>query len=207
MTTKQSINVERFIKSSRRARIISGVGLAMAFLASALSILTANASSTSEKEYLLVLTIILWVLAFLGMGMWIIGRKEFRKASAQGGWLAQTANAPGLGSEWGGWIVLFTDPVDAEQVYGRAVRSLREKPAGFPVRIDLSWLNGDNEMMQFAAAFFYPLGEENNAVARLNESAKEWTQTFSSIQILSGEGARELYFQKFQGCGSSMWLE
>jgi len=207
MSEKTEIDVEKFIRTSKKSRSTAVIGLVLAFIASAFSIFTANASSNSENNTLMTVTVILWIAALAGMGMWVLGRRAFHKASARGGWLAQSAEAPALGNEWGGWILVFPDPSDAEEIYGQAVRNLRNNQIGFPIRIDLSWLRTEEEGMKFAVAFFYPAGEEQTAVARLRDMAQDWAGSITGARLLSGETAREEYFRTFQGCGSCVWLE
>jgi len=207
MADNSKLDVEQFLAASRKSRTISVIGLSCAFLASALSIVTASISTGSERGLLLGVTVFLWLLALAGMGMWIFGRKAFHTASAQGGWLAQTANAPDPGAGWGCWLLLAQNPEEAESIYGRAVRALRTTPAGFPIRLDLSWLRDEENKLLYAAAIFYPVGEGQDAVDRLSKASSEWIGTATGTQVLDETGSRERYFRMRQGCGSSLWLE
>jgi hypothetical protein len=204
---KKAISGKEVIRGFRRGRTISIVGLSTAFLASALSVLTANIRGESGSRSLFILTAFLWLLAIVGMILWLYGRSVLGKSAAGGGWLAQNVQPEVPGQEWAAFMVELSEPAGAEDLYVECIRSLRSVKPAFPIRADLSWLNAEGDDYTYAVIMFYPASEEAAAVTMFENCLHSSPQSRSIIGAERGSRIREDYYRRLGACGSSMWLQ
>ncbi len=204
---KKRLNGKEVIRGISWGRTLSIVGLATAFLASALSVLTANIRGESGSRSLFILTAFLWLLAIVGMILWLYGRSVLRKSAAGGGWLAQNVQPEVPGQEWAAFMAELSEPAGAEDLYVECIRYLRSAKPAFPVRADLSWLKADGDDYTYAVIMFYPASEEAAAVPMLETCLRSSSQGGSIIGVENGPRVREDYFRRLGACGASMWLQ
>lgn len=204
---KKELNGKQVIEGIGRGRTVSIVGLATAFLASALSVLTANIRGESSSRSLFILTAFLWLLAIVGMILWLYGRSVLRKSADGGGWLAQNVQPDVPGLEWAAFMAELSEPAGAEDLYVECIQYLRLAKPAFPVRADLSWLRGDGEDYTYAVVMFYPASEESAAVRLIETCLQSSSQGKTVIGTESGPRIREDYYRRLGACGASMWLQ
>jgi len=204
---KKGLSGKEVIQGIRIGRTISITGLATAFLASALSVLTANVRGDSGSRSLFILTAFLWLLAVVGMILWLYGRNALRKAAEGGGWLAQNIQAEVMGPEWGGFMVEFSDPGSAEEFYIESIRSLRSAKPAFPIRADLSWLKAEADDYAFTVILFYPASEKAAAFPLLEACLQGSTHGKFITGTEQGPQVLDEYYRRLGACGASMWLQ